>query len=43
MHSPEKYADLMFQFKEIQSGYARTLLEHGMRENKLALVYDEVR
>ena len=41
-HSPEKLADLMAEFKAIQSGYERNLLEHSKRDNRIALVYDEV-
>jgi hypothetical protein len=41
-HSPEKLADLMAEFKLIQSGYERNLGEHAKRAHRLALVYDEV-
>jgi len=33
----------MAEFKAMQSGYQRNLLENGRRENRLALVYDEVK
>ena len=41
-HSAEKLSELLSEFKSIQSGYERNLLQHSARVHRLAVAYDEV-